>query len=703
MERQGEHAAGHQGEAPSARPDARLTTVWWLAVTALVLTTGGAALAETVVIVPEAVGLARELVSGRSVDASAQLPATASELLVGAPAAPNPDVRSRATTSELLATTSLSRTQSAGMLVYRPSATVYTQSLSAKPSTAVTTTNVIIPQRVAVPVQASPPPTTTTYNKPAPAVGAYNVNTRPNTGRPTLNPVPPNPTQAPTPAAEPAADPLATYLESMERMQIMERRRQLEVEQQGRVYDILREKVEEIGEMRAERQQRTAEKLAEMRDIRGPSQLQAINLFEGLRVDRQIELHQGQILQIDHHVYQDENPQTGLFYYAPKRYDLQWDPLQQYAMTVIYGMAGQQSSDGEVFMAARLRAGVNLAELRIAEDLLRAYLRRNHPDGSMRFRELRPLPLDSSSNVELFGGAENQFTIPPDKISVQGISGLLGSMDVSWATDIQRLLNVESLLRTDAGIHGSVVLHAAGESRFSRSIPLQIAVAEPETFGRIPFDRRGGWTNGSRYPIRLHSLHALLLSPSDGNGLRKDQPVILTWDLGDPVAAPGDKVIWQAEQVPGWVDRTAKLLWVRYSVEGDCEPCDDLVFTEKFIPPPPSTRQLVFTTGDVFESTGAHQILVHVRSQFLDPQRTRVLTRPAVVLEEDGEEVPIARLFLTDAEMNRGDAKEPFYEYKLDIVMRDGSIRESMWLESRRLDYLLGSASLRSALGEPEP
>ncbi len=519
---------------------------------------------------------------------------------------------------------------------------------------------------------------------------------------PVIQPMPTiTPTTPTNTGTQPPIDPAQAEYMRLQQLQAREQRAQLQREQQARVAQMLMGKLKEIETLRAKRQEAAQKKIEEMRDVKGPSALAAINLFDGLYIDRGVELDQSDILRIDHHIYQDANPATGLFYYSPKRYDLQWDPQNQYAMTVIYGMAGQKDGEGEVFMATRLQAGVDLAELRLAEDLLVAYLRRSAETGGIqRFRELRPLPLSASSDVELFGGASNEFSVPSDQISVQGITGLLESMDVSWATDVRRLLNVESLLRTDAGIHGTITMHASGQENLSRAIPLEIAVASSEAFGRIPFDRANGWINSSRYPIRLDTLHALLLTPEDGNGLRKDQPIVLTWDLRDAVIPPGMRVVWNSPGVPTWLESKAKAIWIQYGVDGACDACDELVFNEKFIPPPPSTREIQFTTGDVFEVTGAYQIRVHVRSPFLDPQRNRVLVNPAVPLDRDGAEFAIGRLFLTDREVSGQGAREPYYEFQLEVVMRDGKVHQSGWVPSRTLDYLLGSASLRQILGK---
>ena len=76
--------------------------------------------------------------------------------------------------------------------------------------------------------------------------------------------------------------------------------------------------------------------------------------------------------------------------FTPRRYDLTWDPKSQYGMTVIYGMAGADQNEGEVFMAARLGARIDLAEIEVARQLIRAYTLRHSNDeaGRIRFQEL---------------------------------------------------------------------------------------------------------------------------------------------------------------------------------------------------------------------------------------------------------------------------------------------------------------------------
>jgi hypothetical protein len=478
----------------------------------------------------------------------------------------------------------------------------------------------------------------------------------------------------------------------------------IDTEQLTQVYGLLQSKVDQLGRLREERLERERRREEETKEIQGPSAVDVVDLLEGLHVDRSVPLSADDVLEIDPRVHRDGNPESGLYYYLPRRFDLAWSPETQYALTTIYGMAGP-AGEGEVLMAARLETGVDARELALARALLIAYARRHVERDVMRIRELRPLPLAATSDVQLFGGAKSDFAVDPEKVSVQGLSDLLGAMDVSWSTDVRRLLNLESLLRTDAGIHGSVTLHVASSEAFERALPIEIQVADPETFGRIDFDRAGGWTNRTHYPIKLLDLHALLLSPTDQGALRKNDPVILSWALGGATIPPGGSVEWDGRLVPAWVDQHAKRAWVRYAVDGSCAACDDVTFDAKFIPPMPATRKVVVTTGDVFEATGAERIALQLRSPFLDSQRSRVVEQAPVFVTRDGAETELARLFLGERELSGAGAGEPFYELRVEVVMGDGSVRRSTsWTPSRDLDFLLGSASLERLLGPaPEP
>jgi hypothetical protein len=182
--------------------------------------------------------------------------------------------------------------------------------------------------------------------------------------------------------------------------------------------------------------------------------------------------------------------------------------------------------------------------------------------------------------------------------------------------------------------------------------------------------------NTSRYPIRLDTLHALLLAPeaerpAQGSADRAHL------DLGGARIPPGRRRVLE-RAVGAVVARVAtrRRSGSEYGVDGACDACDELVFTEKFIPPPPSTRRSSSRPATCSRSPSAYQIRVHVRSPFLDPQRNR--DRAARRTAREGRhEYPIARLFLTDRELTGAGTQVPFYEFSVEVVMRDGQVHQS--------------------------
>jgi hypothetical protein len=463
---------------------------------------------------------------------------------------------------------------------------------------------------------------------------------------------------------------------------------------------IVVEKLQLLAQLREERLAREALEQQQRERIDGPSALGTVNLLEGLHVDAKVSLDVADILRTEHEIYQDGNAKSGRFYYLPARYDLAWDAEHQYGLTVIYGSAASEGAEGQVLMAARLQSGVDTRELKIVRELTRAYVRRHAKDRDVQFETLLPFALAGTTDVSLFGGAQNEFTIPQDQISVQGASELLGVIDVSWAADQRRLLNVESLLRTKAGIHGQIGLAGAGAAKLARAIPLSIDVASPRTFGRITFERDAGFRNATHYPLRFRTLHALVLARKSKGRVREGDPVVYSWDLKDTVVAPGAAVEWDAEEVPEWLDSRALLQWVEYAVERKCEACDARVFDEKFIPSAAATRPVVMTATDVFEATGASRLAVRLRSKHLTPSR-ELAALPQVMLSEDGAPKAVAQLFVSEAELA---ADEPLYDYQLELTFPDGrSYAGSEWTPTRNLDLLLGSANVRKLTGLPDP
>ena len=63
-----------------------------------------------------------------------------------------------------------------------------------------------------------------------------------------------------------------------------------------------------------------------------------IELLEGLRTE-DINLNPAQLFSIATSIYPDKNPNSGVFYYHPRSYHLEWTPENGHGMRILYGAA----------------------------------------------------------------------------------------------------------------------------------------------------------------------------------------------------------------------------------------------------------------------------------------------------------------------------------------------------------------------------
>jgi hypothetical protein len=420
----------------------------------------------------------------------------------------------------------------------------------------------------------------------------------------------------------------------------------------------------------------------------GPSGTSAIDPLEGLLLDPTVSLEAERILDVWPLVWLDANRTSGLAYFAPRRFALGWSPESQYSFQVVYGLALEDEDAGKVRISTRLRSRVGSAEIQLLERLVQAYARR-HAQRDFEFRELARLPIQGR-DITLAGALESQFSISPEVVTVTTDSDLLGAIDLSWATDEATLLDIQSLLRADAGIHGSMLVRTSGETSFEVPVPVEIAVATPDVLGRIAWDRQRGWRNLTLYPVRMRYLHALVID-------ERHEPILYSWDLGNVQVDSTASVDWDASGVPAFLDDEALRMWIDYSVVADCETCDDLVFDDRFIPALPTSQALTFTSTNAFAATGAFRIVVHVRSRHFDGRSEQLRS---VEMRADDEPYSGGTLYLDEGELATADETNPLYEYRLELITEDGEIHESAdWIPGWRVEQFIGRSTLREALG----
>jgi hypothetical protein len=407
----------------------------------------------------------------------------------------------------------------------------------------------------------------------------------------------------------------------------------------------------------------------------------AIDLLEGLAAD-DVGLSGDEILMVAPIVYQDQNPASGIFYYVPRGYRTEWTAETGYGLRMLYG-ASKGAEAGEVALAARLDAGIDLRESRLASDLLAAYVQR-HTD--VKFTALRPLPIDQVE-VSLASGLQ-QYSIPPEKIATVAISDILGQIEISCVTDAISKESLQLALTEDIGLSGAVKFTPSGGKLAAQQIPLRLRLADADSFGTLTWRRDEQLHNRTLYPLTLTYLHALVIDP------RTNTPFVYSWDLGSAQVAPGGRVEWDPARVPAWIDRDAKRMWVQYRPVAKCRPCDERVIAEVTGGVVSvTTSQLVFRTITPLADTGAYELTVHVRSRFFDPQGQQSQQK-SIVLGADGEDFPIGPLYVGESQQGT------IAEYAIDVAMKDGSVHKAKrWLRADGLRVLIGSTQIRESTG----
>jgi hypothetical protein len=422
---------------------------------------------------------------------------------------------------------------------------------------------------------------------------------------------------------------------------------------------------------------------------RGPGSY-SIDLLEGTLSD--IPLDREAVTRISPRVFQDQNPQSGIFYFLPQAFYLDWKPDQAYmgySLRMLYSAARTEGAAGEVLFACRLNAGVDMRDIRLATELLQAYASR-HPE--VRFTELRPLPIDKPPEVSLSGGLQHQYNIASDKIAINAISDVLGETDVSWVTDPVTKENLQLALVEDVGISGTLALTPAGGGLTAQLIPVAIRLAHTGTFGEVPWMRGRRWRNQTPYPLRLRYLHALLI--------QNNVPTVYSWNLLATAVPPLAQVEFDASTVPSWLDSSAKRLWLEYVPVEDCQDCDDKVISAiTGGVTSMGSSQITFHTIKPLADTGAYEIAVQVRSKYFDP-RSRELQIKPVVLKEDDKDFTLGPIYLVNRQSGESVPDDPLFEYYLELGMPDGTVhRAAHWLASDNLRVLIGRVQIEQALG----
>lgn len=394
------------------------------------------------------------------------------------------------------------------------------------------------------------------------------------------------------------------------------------------------------------------------------------------------------VLGLDTRIKRDGNTKSGYYYYYPREYHLGWsEATGEYDIEVTYLDAGQEGA-GNATVTATLYPKLLPGDVEMARDMLAKKLKKS-PGALPDVHEFTYLPMVQAAEVEL--EALSQFGVQEGGIAFRSPSRLGDPIEIIFTTDnVNRLL---TMFFNNTGIFGNLVVYTTGYEDAGFTIPLNLKIEAPETYGAFEIsnaDWRTSWRNPTDYPINISHFHALR---KERNGEYR----VYSWNASGDVVPPGATVDFGDSAVPAWIekDRKVKRMWMDYSIN-ECEACDDVVKRKilgsiegEDVAKP---EKLEFTILNAMAFTKASLIRIKVRSAQASASGEEKTELEPVKVDEDGETFDGGTLYVRDGKVD--------FEYKMVVYLEDGTTYESGWIPSNSKEVVVGSWQIRENIPE---
>lgn len=388
------------------------------------------------------------------------------------------------------------------------------------------------------------------------------------------------------------------------------------------------------------------------------------------------------LLGIDSQIWADVNVASGIYYYLPSGYYLEWDPDKGYDLSLTDEMSGE-GGDPEVIGRARLAAPRFTPSQRRAVEVLvrqaaRAYGR--------PYFELRQMPISQEGTSSTAAEAlATQYRI--EDVDVRAPSEAMGEAEVTWRMPPRTRESFVELLREDQSVAPEILLQpSSGEAGLQR-VPLYLGWGEAESYPPLRWENGSFQRNEAPHPIRLRGLHAMVLN-------RDDEVQMLSWDLSGTAVVPSKARIKMNQELTRPIIDNAFFTWVDYAVVPD-DASTEAAVREVAGGVSETVRQpLTINLFDPLAASGAEHLTVIVKSRYFEAGADKQVIR-YFEFTDDGEvqEVPFY--------LGRADVDVPF-QWTVRLRMPDGELLEKpVFLDGDpSLQVFVSAASIREIFGE---
>lgn len=436
---------------------------------------------------------------------------------------------------------------------------------------------------------------------------------------------------------------------------------------------------------------------SDAKEAKGPSATKPrIPLFQTVKTEDIPGLDASAWSDIGGEIYEDES-NLGYYYYVPKQYHLDWSPEAGYALRFLYGQMDTDQTDN-IKVYCFLSSGVDNYNLNVIQNLLKEYV------GS-KFKSLLPFPYSpppAGISVSLASGLSSMFSIPTEKIVVEGLTGLRDEMKIAFPTSDINVQDFQTALTQAFGMSGQVTYSfkpAQSSNPVAATTNITISLKDPQSFQNRIFKRGEKFTNPSPYPVKLSYVHVLTIE----DGVSDPQPIVYSYRLKDSkgnvgvIVPAGASATIDAKKMPAWLDATAYRMWYDYSFMPDDEADQKVIDIITGGASSFSQSQITFyTMGSSLSSVGAEFLLVTVKSKYFDPKGISEVTK-TIKIDKDDSSFTVGPLYLVDQRTGEG---ETLFSYKIKVARPDDDPwKESAWKNESSLDVPIGPAKLKSIIG----
>ena len=417
---------------------------------------------------------------------------------------------------------------------------------------------------------------------------------------------------------------------------------------------------------------------------KGPGK-QQVNLLVGSGLDIAL-FERG--CSLESWVYEDLEPASGLYYFAPRAYRIAWTPQDGYALRFQYNTKEGADDKTAVLMMATLSGGYNLEDRKILEQLAR------QSSQIANFKSLKPLPIyDMQVQFKSF---MTGFQIPADQITAIPANNIAGDIQLTIAMSEQQIEEVIASLQSPQGIMGQFSFPLeAGETPVVTHIPIVLSLCNYTVVSAGRWERGDPFINNSDFPCRLKRLTALTI--------KQNRLQSYGYRLGD-ILVPPRQIIPIRSSVISEDSNVLKYFFdteLRYK---DCQKCmDDIVAGFRKGIAQARVENLEMTvSAEVFTTYKLYEVLVQVESPYFTPTAAETATRIIKFTADNNSSTDIP-LYLHTANTAKYSNQNFLFRYRITVITEDGErFTSSYWVKAdMQMGNYIGKKQIEATLQPP--